>query len=49
MKAEQAKTEVNTKLTEVTTDGLVTPDEKAAVEALIQALETAANGPREGK
>ena len=41
VKAEQAKTEVNTKLTEVTTDGLVTPDEKAAVEALIQALETA--------
>ncbi|MBL0400666.1 MULTISPECIES: hypothetical protein, partial [unclassified Staphylococcus] len=28
VKAEQAKTEVNTKLTEVTTDGLVTPDEK---------------------
>ncbi|MBL0377410.1 GA-like domain-containing protein, partial [Staphylococcus sp. S75] len=26
VKAEQAKTEVNTKLTEVTTDGLVTPD-----------------------
>ena len=48
VKAEQAKTEVNTKLTEVTTDGLVTPDEKAAVEALIQALEKA-NGPREGK
>ncbi|PNZ42909.1 hypothetical protein CD150_08170, partial [Staphylococcus ureilyticus] len=40
-KAEQAKTAVDTKLAEVTSDGLVTPDEKAAVDALIQTLETA--------
>ncbi|WP_210140035.1 YSIRK-type signal peptide-containing protein [Staphylococcus sp. GDY8P112P] len=39
--AEQAKTALDTKLAEVTSDGLVTPDEKAAVEALIQALESA--------
>ncbi|MFL1422842.1 GA-like domain-containing protein, partial [Staphylococcus ureilyticus] len=38
--AEQAKTAVDTKLAEVTADGLVTPDEKAEVDALIQALET---------
>ncbi|MGE7364704.1 GA-like domain-containing protein, partial [Staphylococcus cohnii] len=37
--AEQAKTEVDTKLAEVTSDGLVTPDEKAEVDALIQTLE----------
>src|SRR5699024_1344413 len=37
--AEQAKTVVDNKLTEVTSDGLVTPDEKAEVDALIQALE----------
>src|SRR5699024_3227919 len=37
--AEQAKTVVDTKLAEVTSDGLVTPDEKAAVNALIQILE----------
>ncbi|WP_438873473.1 GA-like domain-containing protein [Staphylococcus cohnii] len=39
--AEQAKTAVDNKLTEVTADGLVTPDEKAAVDALIQTLEEA--------
>ena len=39
--AEQAKTEVDTKLAEVTSDGLVTPDEKAEVDALIQTLESA--------
>ncbi|WP_210139803.1 YSIRK-type signal peptide-containing protein [Staphylococcus sp. GDY8P54P] len=39
--AKQAKTAVDTKLTEITSDGLVTPDEKAAVNALIQKLETA--------
>ncbi|PNZ43924.1 hypothetical protein CD150_06940, partial [Staphylococcus ureilyticus] len=39
--AEQAKTAVDTKLSEITADGLVTPDEKAAVDALIQTLETA--------
>ena len=39
--AEQAKTAVDTKLSEVTSDGLVTPDEKAEVDALIQTLETA--------
>ncbi|WP_204173788.1 hypothetical protein, partial [Staphylococcus sp. GDY8P51P] len=38
-KAEQAKTAVDTKLAEVTSDGLVTPDEKAEVDALIQTLE----------
>src|SRR5699024_7207648 len=39
--AEQAKTAVDTKLTDVTSDGLVTPDEKSEVDALIQGLETA--------
>ncbi|MEX5653357.1 hypothetical protein AB1J05_12740, partial [Staphylococcus cohnii species complex 1658] len=39
--AEQAKSVVDNKLAEVTSDGLVTPDEKAAVNALIQTLETA--------
>ncbi|WP_204170842.1 hypothetical protein, partial [Staphylococcus sp. GDY8P97P] len=34
--AEQAKTAVDTKLSEITADGLVTPDEKAEVDALIQ-------------
>src|SRR5699024_7896152 len=33
------KTVVDTKLAEVTSDGLVTPDEKAEVDALIQTLE----------
>ncbi|PTG40254.1 GA-like domain-containing protein, partial [Staphylococcus cohnii] len=39
--AELAKTAVDTKLTDVTSDGLVTPDEKAEVDELIQALEAA--------
>src|SRR5699024_3069290 len=39
--AEQAKTVVDTKLAEVTSDGLVTPDEKAEVEALIRTVEVA--------
>src|SRR5699024_7879947 len=39
--AEQAKTVVDSKLAEVTVDGLVTPDEKSEVDALIQTLETA--------
>ena len=39
--AEQAKTAVDTKLAEVTSNGLVTPDEKAEGDALIQALEAA--------
>src|SRR5699024_1356965 len=38
--AEQAKTAVDNKLADVTSDGLVTPDEKASVDQLIQALET---------
>ncbi|WP_204173783.1 hypothetical protein, partial [Staphylococcus sp. GDY8P51P] len=37
--AEQAKTAVDNKLAEVTSDGLVTPDEKFGVDALIQTLE----------
>ncbi|MDV3053075.1 hypothetical protein NLV77_002018 [Staphylococcus ureilyticus] len=45
--AEQAKTAVDTKLAEVTADGLVTPDEKAEVDALIQALETAKQAAKE--
>ena len=32
---------MDTKLSEITADGLVTPDEKSAVDALIQTLETA--------
>src|SRR5699024_8515410 len=39
--AEQAKTAVDNKLAEATSDGLVTPDEKSAVDALIQTLESA--------
>ncbi|WP_204173814.1 hypothetical protein, partial [Staphylococcus sp. GDY8P51P] len=39
--AEQAKTAVDNKLAEVTSDGLVTPDEKSEVDALIQTLESA--------
>ncbi|WP_218086488.1 hypothetical protein, partial [Staphylococcus sp. HMSC065A08] len=34
--AEQAKTAVDNKLAKVTSDGLVTPDEKTSVDALIQ-------------
>src|SRR5699024_7198459 len=39
--AEQAKTAVDTKVTEITADGLVTPDEKSEVDQLIQVLESA--------
>ncbi|WP_210132867.1 hypothetical protein [Staphylococcus sp. GDH8C126P] len=45
--AEQAKTEVDTKLSEITADGLVTPDEKTSVDALIQALESAKQTAKE--
>ncbi|MES3714372.1 hypothetical protein ABC762_12805 [Staphylococcus ureilyticus] len=45
--AEQAKRSVDTKLAEVTSDGLVTPDEKSEVDALIQALETAKQTAKE--
>src|SRR5699024_380402 len=45
--AEQAKAAIDTKLAEVTADGLVTPDEKAAVDALIQTLETAKQTAKE--
>ncbi|MGN7113946.1 GA-like domain-containing protein, partial [Staphylococcus ureilyticus] len=45
--AEQAKTAVDNKLAEVTADGLVTPDEKAAVDALTQTLETAKETAKE--
>src|SRR5699024_4876334 len=45
--AEEAKTVVDTKLTEITTDGLVTPDEKAAVDTLIQTLENAKQKAKE--
>ncbi|WP_218086492.1 hypothetical protein, partial [Staphylococcus sp. HMSC065A08] len=38
--AEQAKTALDTKLAEVTSDGLVTPDEKAAVDVSVQTLES---------
>ncbi|WP_204171061.1 hypothetical protein, partial [Staphylococcus sp. GDY8P97P] len=34
--AEQAKTVMDTKLSEVTSDGLVTPDEKSEIDTLIQ-------------
>src|SRR5699024_4194785 len=44
---EQAKTAVDTKLSDITADGLVTPDEKAEVDALIQALETAKQTAKE--
>ncbi|WP_431607766.1 GA-like domain-containing protein, partial [Staphylococcus aureus] len=48
--AEQAKTAVDNKLTEVTSDGLVTPDEKAEVDQLNQALESIeTNSPRKDK
>ncbi|WP_204173807.1 hypothetical protein, partial [Staphylococcus sp. GDY8P51P] len=45
--AEQAKTAVDTKLAEVTSDGLVTPDEKSVVDALVQTLETAKETAKE--
>ncbi|MCE5100716.1 hypothetical protein KJB80_12965, partial [Staphylococcus cohnii] len=41
MNAEQAKASVDSKLADVTSDGLVTPEEKAEVDALIQTLESA--------
>ncbi|WP_210143306.1 hypothetical protein, partial [Staphylococcus sp. GDX8P65P] len=44
---EQAKAAIDTKLSEVTADGLVTPDEKASVDALIQALESAKQAAKE--
>src|SRR5699024_6284941 len=45
--AEQAKTAVDPKLTEITEDSLVTPNEKAAVDALIQTLENAKQAAKE--
>ena len=45
--AEQTKAAVDTKLAEVKADGLVTPDEKAAVDALIQTLESAKQTAKE--
>src|SRR5699024_8410366 len=45
--AEQAKRTVDTKLSEVIADGLVTPDEKSAVDQLIQALDTAKQAAKE--
>ncbi|MEJ7154422.1 hypothetical protein WL244_12955, partial [Staphylococcus ureilyticus] len=45
--AEKAKVTVDTKLTEITADGLVTPNEKAEVDALIQALENAKQTAKE--
>src|SRR5699024_3563769 len=45
--AEQAKTAVDTKVAEVIADGLVTPNEKADVDALIQTLETAKQAAQE--
>ena len=44
--AEQTKAAVDTKLAEVKADGLVTP-EKAAVDALIQTLESAKQTAKE--
>ncbi|MES3714629.1 GA-like domain-containing protein [Staphylococcus nepalensis] len=38
---EQAKQDVNNKLSEVTSDGLVNPSEKAELDQLVEALETA--------
>ncbi|WP_419723527.1 GA-like domain-containing protein, partial [Staphylococcus nepalensis] len=38
---EQAKSAVDNKLTEITSDGLVNPSEKAELDQLIEALETA--------
>src|SRR5699024_3355445 len=45
--AEQAKTAVDTKLAEVTSDDLVTPDEKSVVDALVQTLENAKQTAKE--
>lgn len=44
---EQAKSAVDTKFTEITSDGLVTPNEKADVDALIQTLESAKQTAKE--
>src|SRR5699024_2855567 len=44
---EQAKTAVDTKLADVTSDGLVTPNEKAEVDVLIQTLDTAKQTAKE--
>src|SRR5699024_6492728 len=43
----QAKTAVDNKLADVTSDGLVTPDEKSEVDALIQTLENAKQAAKE--
>src|SRR5699024_10724187 len=45
--AEQAKTAVDSKLTEINADNLVTPNEKAEVDALIQTLEAAKQTAKE--
>src|SRR5699024_326475 len=45
--AEQAKRTVDTKKANVTTDGLITADEKSEVDVLIQALETAKQTAKE--
>src|SRR5699024_4513372 len=45
--AEQAKTAVDTKLSDITVDGSLPMYEKAAVDALIQALETAKQTAKE--
>src|SRR5699024_1575010 len=45
--AEQAKTAVDTKLAEITTDGLVTPEEKTEIDQLVQGLETAKQTAKE--
>ena len=47
--AEQAKAAVDTKLTEINSDSLVTPEEKAEVDALIQTLETAKQLAKESR
>src|SRR5699024_1764679 len=45
--AEEAKVSVDNKLTDITSEGLVTPDEKADVDALIQTLESAKQTAKE--
>src|SRR5699024_4189019 len=44
---EKAKASVDKKLSEITSDGLVTPDEKSEVDVLIQALESAKQTAKE--
>ncbi|WP_436938064.1 GA-like domain-containing protein, partial [Staphylococcus xylosus] len=39
--AEEAKRDVDSKLTEITSDGLVNPNEKAELDKLIEALDKA--------